>query len=104
MNLDQYATMQGYQLANTLKGSALIDAAIDSESGLLQSELKTRRIQFDAAPLLTIELERICINFGCSKREFLEMAVSEAIARAETRFQEAFAEAAGHPIEDVFPG
>ena len=98
MKLDQFATMRGFELAHTHSGQAILDHVITSPD----VELKLRRVQFDTSPQLADEIERVCSLLGCSKRHFLEMAVAEALDRAETRFQEAFAEAAGRDISEVF--
>jgi hypothetical protein len=104
MNLDQFTTMRGYQLAATRNGSQIIDAMLDGEQGdTLREGLKLKRIQFDTSPLLWEKLENICHTLDCSKRQFLEMAISEAIYRADQNFQKAFEEAAGVDLAEAFP-
>lgn len=104
MKLDQFTTMRGYQLAASRTNGNLIDAFLNSEQGdEIREGLKLKRIQFDTAPQLWERLENICSTLDCSKREFLEMAIAEAIDRAESRFQQAFQEASGMDVADAFP-
>lgn len=104
MNLDQFTTMRGYQLAASRNNPAIIDAMLQSEQGdSIREGLKLKRIQFDTSPLLWEKLESICSMLDCSKREFLEMAISEAIYRADQNFQKAFEEAAGVDLAEAFP-
>lgn len=105
MNLDQFTTMRGYQLAATRTNGKLLDALLtDADQGdQLRTQLKLKRIQFDTSPLLFERLENICGLLECSKREFLEMAISEAIYRADVNFQQAFQDAAGVDLADAFP-
>lgn len=104
MNLDQFTTMRGYQLAASRNNPAIIDAMLQGEQGdSIREGLKLKRIQFDTSPLLWEKLESICNTLDCSKREFLEMAISEAIHRADQNFQKAFEEAAGVDLAEAFP-
>lgn len=102
MKLEQFATMRGLQLAHTRNGNAMLDHMLNSEDGAkLREDLKLRRVQFDTYPHLADEIDRITGVLDCSKRHFMEMAVWDAIDRAEARFQEAFAEAAGCDISEA---
>lgn len=102
MKLEHFATMRGLELAHTRNGSALLEHVLNSEDGAqLREELKLRRVQFDTYPQLADEVERITSLLGCSKRQFMEMAVLDAIERAEARFQQAFADAAGCDISEA---
>lgn len=105
MKLDQFTTMRAYQLAVTrFTNGHLVDAFLNSEQGdEIRDSLKLKRIQFDTSPQLWDRLESICSTLDCSKREFLEMAISEAIDRAESTFQDAFKDASGMDIADAFP-
>ena len=104
MKLDQFTTMRGYQLAATRTNGKIIDAMLNGEQGEeIREGLKLKRIQFDTSPKLWERLESICSMLDCSKREFLEMVISEAIDRAEENFQQAFQDASGMDIADAFP-
>lgn len=104
MKLDQFTTMRGYQLAATRTNGHLIDAMLNGEQGEeIRNGLKLKRIQFDTAPHLWQQLESICSLLDCSKRQFLEMAISEAIERAEGNFQQAFKDASGLDISEAYP-
>lgn len=103
MKLDQFAKMRGYQQSHNSTGSFFVDHFLNGESGdELRAELKLKRIQFDTSPQLTERLESVCSLLECSKREFLEMAVWEAIERAQGVFEDAFKEASGRDIGDYF--
>ncbi|MCT5499352.1 hypothetical protein LZL65_30210, partial [Pseudomonas aeruginosa] len=53
-----------------------------------RESLKLKRIQFDAWEGLADELEKVCEMLDCSKRQFLEGAVTEAIDRAKDAYFE----------------
>jgi len=104
MKLEQFAKMRGYQLAEGYKGSRMVDLVLESESGdQLRDQLKLKRVQFDAAPQLYDELERVAGILECSKRQLMEMLMQEGLKRAEIIWQDAFEEAAGINIADAFP-
>jgi len=91
-------------MAASRNNSVLIDAMLQGEQGdSIREGLKLKRIQFDTSPLLWEKLENVCGLLDCSKREFLEMAISEAIHRAEENFHKAFEEAAGVDLAEAFP-
>lgn len=104
MKLDQYATMRGMQTAHDYTNQPILDAMLkDSENGpKIREEVLTKRIQFDTTPQLFSHLESVCALLSCSKREFLQMAVSEALDRAEDVFGSSFQDACGQSFEDVF--
>ena len=104
MNLNQFAQMRGFQNSHSKIGSFLVDRALqDSEEGeKLRSELKLKRIQFDTFPDLYARLESVCSLLDCSKREFMQMAVWEAVDRAETVFMDSYKEASGRDFMDDF--
>ena len=104
MKLEQFARMRGYQLAEVHKGARMVDMLLESESGdQIRAQHKLKRVQFDAAPQLYDELERVAANLDCSKRQLMEMLMQEGLRRAESIFQEAFEEAAGVDIAEAFP-
>jgi hypothetical protein len=103
MNLDQYATMRGMETAHNYTNQPILDAMLnDSENGpKIRAEVLTKRIQFDTTPGLFNHLESVCALLSCSKREFLQMAVSEALDRAESVFGSSFKDAYGESFEVV---
>lgn len=104
MKLDQFATMRGMQTAHNITNQPILDSMLnDAESGAkIREEVLTKRIQFDTTPGLFANLESVCQLLECSKREFLQMAVSEAIARAESVFSSAFEDTAGQSFIEAF--
>lgn len=102
MKLDQFAKMRGFQQSHNSTGSFVVDHFLKGENGdELRAELKLKRIQFDTSSQLAERLESVCSLLECSKREFLEMAVWEAIERAQGVFEDAYKEASGREfIED----
>lgn len=103
MKLDQFATMRGMQLAHTATNQVLLDHLLnDAENGSkIRQDVLIKRIQFDTTQALFAKLENVCALLECSKREFLEMAVYEAIQRAEIVFGTAYEEAAGRPFGET---
>jgi hypothetical protein len=103
MNLNQFAQMRGFQHSHSTTGAFVVDSVLNGEQGdELRAELKLKRIQFDTASQLYEQLENVCSLLECSKREFLEMAVSEAIDRAQSVFMESYKEASGRDFMDDF--
>lgn len=103
MNLNQFAQMRGLQMAHSRIGAPLVDHFLNGESGdELRAELKLKRIQFDTVPQLYDKLESVCSLLECSKREFLEMAVWDAIDRAQDSFMDSFKDGAGIDFMDVY--
>ncbi len=112
MKLETFATMRALQSVHTSANSGLLDHFLNSEQGdELRENLKLRRIQFDTHPALSDKLEMTCNLLDCSKREFLEMAVIDAISKAHEVFCSTYKNEAGHefgtpdpdfkPVSDV---
>lgn len=104
MKLNQYATMRGMETAHNYTNQPILDAMLnDSENGpKIREEVLTKRIQFDTTPQLFSHLESVCALLSCSKREFLQMAVSEALDQAEAVFGATFQDAYGQSFDEVF--
>lgn len=95
MNLKQYATMRGFETAHYLTNAPVLDSMLQGPEGdRIREETKLKRLQFDCAPSLYDQVERVCSKMECSKREFLEMAVAEAIQLANEVWDESFTSAA----------
>lgn len=103
MNIENFSKMRGLQLAHTSANGSLLDHVLASEQGdEIREKVLTKRIQFDTTPQLYSELESVCSLLECSKREFLEMAVSQALEKARDVFEESFKEASGQDFIEVF--
>lgn len=101
MNLHQFVTMRGYQKAAAIKAPALIDAMLGSDDGdRIREDLKLKRIQFDTSENLWMWLNQTCELLDCSKRDFLEMAISEALKRSEEEYEKAFQRAVNPRVLD----
>lgn len=100
MKLDQFATMRGMQHAHTSTNQVFLDHLLnDAENGpKIRQDVLSKRIQFDTTPELFAALENVCSMLECSKREFLQMAVWEAVDRAQAVFATAYEQAAGEPL------
>jgi hypothetical protein len=103
MNLENFAKMRGLESAHTSSNSDFLDALMQGESGeKIKTEFLTKRLQFDCTPELYAHVEQICGLLNCSKRKFLEMAVVDALDKAETVFMETFKEAHGEEFTTVY--
>lgn len=103
MNLENFAKMRGLQSAHISSNSDFVDALLQGESGeKIKSDFLTKRLQFDCHPDLYSQVESICGLLDCSKRQFLEMAVIDALEKAERIYMEAFKEGSGREFGEVF--
>lgn len=91
--IDQLAVFAGLQSAR-ISANADITDHLMSQDGVAE-KLGLKRIQFEATPTLYDSLEGICSLLDCSKREFLQAAVIDAIRDAEAKFLATFEEATG---------
>ena len=91
MNIETFAKMRALQEVHTSGNQSLLDHFLSGDQASeLRETLKLKRIQFDTNPALFEKLEQICGLLDCSKREFLEMAVVDAIKNAEQSFSETY--------------
>lgn len=103
MNLKQYATMRGYETAHYMTNAPVLDSMLQSADGdRIREEAKLKRLQFDCSADLYDRVEQVCSKLECSKREFLEMAVAEAIALANEVWDEALTSAADPEVLERF--
>lgn len=101
MKLELFARMHGLKLGfTTLHGSSVIRDLQGDQS----SESDTKRLQFDASKELYSEVEQVCSLLSCSKRLFLEYAVTEAVEKAQLAFEHGFENVVGLSLSDAFPG
>lgn len=86
MDLIDFATMRGLQAAYERSNAHVLDALPDlKKDALALGALK--RVQFETLPEHVDLLENACRMLGCSRREFLELAMMDAIQRAEEAFK-----------------
>jgi hypothetical protein len=103
MKLNQFAQMRGYSFAYNRMNEALLDMTLNGESGdELREQFKLKRLQFDCSPELYSEVESVCVLLECSKREFLQMAVREAIEQAQSTFMDSFKEVDGRDFMSIY--
>jgi len=97
MKLETFATMRALQSVHSSANPGLLDHVLNSSQGDdLRETLKLRRIQFDTYPALSDQLESMCNLLNCSKREFLEMAVVDALSKAGDVFFSTYEKETGH--------
>lgn len=103
MNLENFAKMRGLEMAHTSSNSDFLDHILNGEQGQqVKAEFLTKRLQFDTTPELYEQVEQMCGLLKCSKRQFLEMAVCDALNKAEAIFMESFKEGSGRDFFDVY--
>lgn len=91
MNIETFAKMRALQEVHTSGNPSLLDHFLSGDqANEVRETLKLKRIQFDTNPALFEKLEDTCQLLDCSKREFLEMAVVDAIKNAERSFSETY--------------
>ena len=87
MNIESFSQMKALLHASTEGNQHLIDHFLEGEQGdEIRAELKLKRIQFDTHAGIADKLDQVCNLLDCSKRVFLEMAVIEAIEKANSSF------------------
>lgn len=102
MKLEQFATMRGMQFAHTSTNQPALDHLLkDPHNAAAMQEILSKRIQFDTTPDLFAALENVCSMLDCSKREFLQMAVWEAIDHAQAVFAAAYEQVSGQPLGEI---
>jgi hypothetical protein len=101
MNLENYTKMRALeQVANTFN-SKVTDHFLNGNDGdEIREKLSLKRLQFDTTPERFSDVEGVCQLLDCSKREFLEMAVRDAIDKVFLVFGATFKEASGHEWDE----
>jgi len=99
MNVETLSQYKALNSAYLSRNPRLVDLVLSgqiksSDSDNLSS-LPLKRIQFDAWEGLSLELESVCELLEVSKREFCELAIVEALAKAKTKFFETYRQATG---------
>ena len=102
MNLENFAKLRGLDHAYSSTNRQLLDHILAGEQGdEVRKNILSKRLQFDTTPELYAEVENICQLLGCSKREFLELAVLHGLDKAEQVFGAAFKDATGREFGTV---
>ena len=83
MKFDTLIRYKALDQVYSLGNRKIIDHFLDEENPVVQEQLGTRKIQFDASPELFQDLEEVVGVLDMSKREFIEAAVSDAIDQAK---------------------
>jgi len=101
MKLNHFAQFAALRQADSFSNSTILECVIEGQTGEdLREKGALKRIQFDTSPVLYSKLENLCSMLNCSKRAFLEMAVIDAIEKAEAVFGETYQAATGHAFGD----
>lgn len=94
--------MRGYENAHVSTNAEFIDHLLSGDQGAaIRESVLTKRLQFDTSPVLYKMVEDVCALLQTSKRQFLEMAVVDAINRANGAFSDAYKEASGQEFGEV---
>lgn len=102
MNLENYTKMRALEWADKASNSVLLDHLLAGKQGDgIRETILTKRLQFDTTPELYAEVENVCAMLECSKRQFLEMAVCDAINKTKDLFGATYEQAAGQPFGEL---
>lgn len=82
MKFDTLVRYKALDQVYSLGNRKILDHFLDQENPIVQEQLGTRKIQFDASAELFKDLEEVVSVLDMSKREFLESAVSDALQKA----------------------
>lgn len=97
MKLNHFAQLAALRTAHSTINATLIDNFLSGPDGdQIREKFALKRLQFDTSPELYAKVEGVCSLLECTKREFLEIAVIDAIEKAWMVFEETYQEAAGH--------
>lgn len=94
MDIKQFARMKGLQAAHQRFNSVVLDHFPEMRDKAIEAGA-IRRVQFETLPEVVEQLEIICQVLGCTRREFMERATLEAVARAQDEFCRSYRDAAG---------
>lgn len=97
MKLNHFAQLAALRSAHSNINAYMLDSVLNGPDGdQVREKLSLKRLQFDTSPELYSKVESVCSLMECTKREFLEMAVNDAIDKAWAVFEETYKEASGH--------
>lgn len=101
MKLNHFAQLAALRSAHSTINAHLLDGFLSGPEGdQVREKFSLKRLQFDTTPELYSKVESVCSLLGCTKREFLEMAVIDAIEKAQVVFEETYEQASGHAWGD----
>lgn len=86
MDLIDFATMRGLQAAYERSNARVLDVLPELKKDALATGA-LKRVQFETLPEHVDSLDKACQLLDCSRREFLELAMMDAIQRAEEAFK-----------------
>jgi len=96
MKLNHFAQLAALRTAHSTIGASLLDSFLSGPDGdQIREKFALKRLQFDTNPELYAKVEGVCSLLECTKREFLEMAVIDAIDKAWAVFEQTYQEASG---------
>lgn len=84
MKLEHFAQMRALESAYISTNQTFVDHLLKDPDASKHVPLK--RIQFDAWEGMVDELESVCALLECSKRQFLEGALAEALTSAKAAY------------------
>lgn len=92
-NIEQLATFKALEQSRLDRNAGLLDHFLRQDGAA--EKLGLKRIQFETHPELADHLDDICRTLDVSKREFMEAALVDAIAKAESQFGDVYRQATG---------
>lgn len=102
MNVEHFAKMRALEAAYVSTNPMFTEAVFEGRAQV-EPPLKLKRLQFDCTPEFYERVEQMCNLLDCSKRQFMEAAIAEALDRASEAFFGTYKEVAGQefgePVE-----
>ncbi len=97
LKLNHFAQLAALRSAHSTLHRQVLDSFLaGSEGDQDREKFVLKRLQFDTNPALFSKVEIVCTLMNCTKREFLEMAVIDAVDKAWAVFEDTYEEATGH--------
>jgi hypothetical protein len=100
VNIENLANMRAMEYAYRSGNPQLLDMIADGRVKV-DGEVKLKRIQFDTSFALSDRLDQVCSLLEVSRREFLETALVDAIAKAEDSFHATYKGVTGEEFGEV---
>ena len=100
VNIENLASMRAMEYAYRSGNPKLLDMIADGRVQV-DSEVKLKRVQFDTSFALSDKLDEVCGLLEVSRREFLETALVDAIAKAEATFHGTYRTVTGEEFGEV---
>jgi predicted ribosome quality control (RQC) complex YloA/Tae2 family protein len=100
VDIETLAKMRAMERAYVSGNPQLMDLVADG-TVKVEGDLKLKRVQFDTSYALSEKLDEIAGLLEVSRREFLEKALCDALAKAEAAFLATYEEVAHEPFGEV---